>query len=136
MKARMSAVVLEAPDPYALAEFYSRVLEQPITKVSQSDADTVEWVDVGERSGVRVSVQRAPDHQPPRWPDPASSMQIHLDILVDDIEAGERRALESGAVRLPWGSAEEEEQGLREPGAGGFRVYLDPAGHPFCLEFE
>jgi hypothetical protein len=136
MTARLSAVVLEAPEPHALAEFYAEVLETPISRVAKDEQGTVVWVDVGEPSGVRLSVQRAPGHERPAWPDPTSSMQIHLDILVDDIEAAERRALAAGAVRLPWGSAEEEEQRLREPGEGNFRVYTDPAGHPFCLEWH
>ena len=71
----------------------------------------------------RLSFQHAPDHQPPRWPDPAFPQQIHLDIHVDDIAATEAMVLTLGATRLP--SAEPS-----------FRVYADPAGHPFCLEGE
>jgi hypothetical protein len=98
--------------------------------VSRVDED---WVDVGEPPGLLVSFQRAPEHQPPRWPDPASSMQFHLDIGVDEIEAAEARVLALGATRLPWDSDREVAQGLRPPGPSGFRVFADPAGHPFCL---
>jgi hypothetical protein len=45
---------------------------------------------------------------------------VHLDIEVEDLDAGEARALELGAVRL-------------DDGAESFRVFADPAGHPFCL---
>ena len=58
---------------------------------------------------------------PPRWPDPAFPQQVHLDIHVDDITAAEAKVLALGGARLP----------STEP---GFRVYADPAGHPFCLE--
>jgi hypothetical protein len=50
----------------------------------------------------------------------AHPQQAHLDIIVDDLEAGEARALELGAARLNGGGAR-------------FRVFAAPAGHPFCL---
>lgn len=127
MIGRLENVVLEARDPRALAEFYAQLLGMPVTG---EDGD---WVDIGERPGMLLSFQHAPDHQPPRWPDPASSMQYHLDIGVDDIEEAEAKVLALGATRLPWGSAEEEERRIRPPSSSGFRVYADPAGHPFCL---
>ncbi len=131
MIGRLDNLILEARDPYALAHFYSGLLGLPITRV---DGDPPAcWVDIGNERANRMSFQYAPGHQPPRWPDPASSMQFHLDIEVDDIEEAEPKVLALGATRLPWDSAEEETRGLREPGNGGFRVYADPAGHPFCL---
>lgn len=130
MIGRLSSVVLDCPEPYALARFYSELLGLPITKVDG------EWVDIGDAQTGRLSFQHAAEHQPPRWPDPASPQQFHLDILVDDITEAEPKVLALGATRLPWGSAEEEAKGLRAPGEGGFRVYADPAGHPFCLEWD
>ena len=128
MIGRLGNVVLEARDPQALARFYSEVLGEPVTR------DDGDWVDVGDgKAGPKLSFQRAPGHQPPTWPDPGSSMQYHLDIDVDGIDQAEARVLALGATRLPWGSAEEEAQGLRPPSDSGFRVFADPAGHPFCL---
>jgi catechol-2,3-dioxygenase len=127
MIGRLENVVLEAREPQALARFYSELLGMPI---SRTDTD---WVDIGGPPGPLLSFQLAPEHQPPRWPDPASSMQFHLDIGVDDIERAEAGALALGATRLPWGSAEEVAQGLRPESSSGFRVYADPAGHVFCL---
>ncbi|MFL6129815.1 MAG: VOC family protein, partial [Mycobacteriales bacterium] len=46
--------------------------------------------------------------------------QFHLDVLVDDVETAEKAVLAAGATRLLGEGAE-------------FRVYADPAGHPFCL---
>jgi hypothetical protein len=60
-----------------------------------------------------------PDAQPPTWPDPSSSMQMHLDFLVDDVDAAEARVLAAGATRFD------------VPPGDHFRVYADPAGHPF-----
>ena len=70
--------------------------------------------------GKNVMFQQVSDYTPPRWPDPAAPQQAHLDITVDDLDAAEARALELGASRLTGGG-------------DGFRVYADPAGHPFCL---
>lgn len=59
------------------------------------------------------------DERPPRWPDPEYPQQMHLDILVPDLEAAGRLVLGTGATLL---------RDQRE-----FRTYADPAGHPFCL---
>jgi hypothetical protein len=48
---------------------------------------------------------------------------LHLDIQVDDVETAERALLALGALRLP-GELE-----------GQYRVFADPAGHPFCLVY-
>jgi hypothetical protein len=70
--------------------------------------------------GKSVMFQQVNGYQRPEWPSPEHPQQAHLDILVDDLDTGEARALELGASRL---------------GGGGeqFRVFADPAGHPFCL---
>jgi len=114
MIGRLYSVVLDCADPHALARFYSELLGLPITR---EDGD---WVDIGDATTGRLSFQQAPDHQPPRWPDPAFPQQFHLDIEVDDFDGAEPKVLALGAKLLS----------STEP---GFRVYADPAGHPFCL---
>ncbi len=115
MIGELRSVVLDCRDPHALAHFYSELLGWPVVRV---DGD---WVDIADGQGRRLSFQHAPDHQPPRWPDPGFPQQVHLDIGVRDIAEAEAEVLALGATRLP----------STEP---GFRVYADPAGHPFCLE--
>lgn len=127
MATRLQTVVLETRDPHALARFYAELLGMRITRVDDA------WVDIGGDGSTRLSFQRAPGHEPPTWPDDTASMQIHLDFDVDDIDESEASALALGATRLPWDSAQEIDQGLRSASEGGFRVYTDPAGHPFCL---
>jgi len=107
-------VALECPDASALAGFYATLTG---AKVTSSDP---EWATV-KGDGWRLDFQTAPDHTPPAWPDPASSMQMHLDFDVEDMDAAEARALAAGATKSP-----------HQPGTT-FRVYIDPAGHPFCL---
>jgi hypothetical protein len=48
-------------------------------------------------------------------------MMVHLDIKVDDMEAAGAHALASGATLADYQPQDD------------VRVYLDPAGHPFCL---
>jgi catechol 2,3-dioxygenase-like lactoylglutathione lyase family enzyme len=117
MIGELHSVVLDTRDPHGLARFYSELLGWPVVRV---DGD---WVDIGDGQGRQLSFQHAPGHQPPRWPDPAFPQQAHLDITVQDIDAAEAKVLALGATALPSG----------EP---GFRVYADPAGHPFCLAWD
>jgi catechol-2,3-dioxygenase len=117
MIGRIAGVVLDAPDIRALAQFYASVLGAVI---KSEDAD---WINVGpaDTDEVTLSFQRAPDHRPPRWPDPAYPQQFHLDIVINGtIEDAERQVLALGATKL---GADQNT----------FRVYADPAGHPFCL---
>ena len=60
---------------------------------------------------------------PPRWPDPEHPQHEHLDIRVFDVDAAEQAVLALGPTRPP---TEHE---------NGFRVFTDPAGHPFCLVY-
>ncbi|MET8356178.1 VOC family protein [Micromonospora sp. NPDC005171] len=119
MIGQLRSVVIDCPDPRALAAFYAELLGLPLV---EEDTDDDEWVVLGGPPGhqPRLAFQRALNLRPPAWPDPERPQQFHLDVTVDDIEAAEKAALALGARRLP-GEGE------------GFRVYADPAGHPFCL---
>jgi hypothetical protein len=82
------------------------------------------WVVIGVEPGLRqLAFQRVTEWVAPRWPDPAYRQQTHLDIRVSEAGQAERELLALGATRLP---------GERET---GFRVFTDPAGHPFCIVF-
>ncbi|GGJ83808.1 glyoxalase [Pilimelia anulata] len=114
---KLHSIVLDCPDPRALAAFYAE-----LTGLSVVDADD-DWVTLRAGDAVRLAFQRAPDNPPPTWPEPGVPQQFHLDVEVDDVEAAEVRTLALGARRLPGGGGT----------TSGFRVYADPAGHPFCL---
>jgi predicted enzyme related to lactoylglutathione lyase len=107
------AVTIDAPDAPALARFYADLLGMKITYDGPEGA-----LITGD--GKSVMFQQISGYNPPRWPDPAHPQQAHLDIIVEDLKAGEARALELGASRL-------------EGGGERFWVFADPAGHPFCL---
>ena len=111
MLGRLHHVVIDCPDPAALAAFYSGLLGQPVTYLSEDFA----VVAANDRTS-GLAFQLAPDHRPPTWPDPAVPQQVHLDVMVEDVAAAGPRALALGAHKLD-----------------GENVYADPAGHPFCL---
>ncbi|HEY8720233.1 VOC family protein [Pengzhenrongella sp.] len=118
---RLDLVVLDCPDPRGLAAFYSTLLGWAVTR-----GDSSEWIELRGPGGTGLAFQLAPNHVPPSWPDGAVPQQLHLDIDVASIDAAEAAVLAAGATAT----------GLPDQTAGGpdsFRVYLDPAGHPFCL---
>jgi len=65
MIGRLHHVIVDCPDPAALARFYGELLGLPIT---YEDDDFVVVARNDETSG--IGFQLAPDFQPPRWPEP------------------------------------------------------------------
>ncbi|MFJ2393032.1 VOC family protein [Streptomyces sp. NPDC087843] len=119
--AELGAVVLDCPDPRALAGFYAEVLGGTVESDGGAGGDS-DWVDLKVPGGRSLAFQAAPGHVPPRWPAPEGSQQFHLDLTVDDLDAAEKGVLALGARPLD-----------TEDRSRGWRVYADPAGHPFCL---
>jgi catechol 2,3-dioxygenase-like lactoylglutathione lyase family enzyme len=113
--AKLGAVVLDCPDPRALAGFYVEVLGGTV----EGDG---RWVDLKTADGRSLAFRAAPGYVPPKWPAPDGSQQFHLDLVVDDLDAAERGVLALGARPLD-----------TEDRSRDWRVYADPAGHPFCL---
>jgi catechol 2,3-dioxygenase-like lactoylglutathione lyase family enzyme len=116
MAMQLGNIVFDCANTKEAAQFYSQLTGWPI--VSTDD----DWIDVDSGAGVKLSFQLAPDHVPPRWPDPVAPQQAHLDLVVDDMDAEHARALDLGAKLL--------DDSADHP---TFRVFADPAGHPFCL---
>ncbi len=110
---KLFAVTIDAPAASALAQFYAGLTGMEVTYDGPEGA-----LITGD--GKSLMFQQVSDYTPPRWPDPSHPQQAHLDILVDDLDAGEARVLELGATRLPGGSDHH-------------RTFADPAGHPFDL---
>lgn len=116
--ARTPTVVIDCPDPGALARFYGGLLDFEVS-VDEDDS----WAEIRSESWPPICFQQVADHQRPQWPGQEHPQQFHLDVAVDDIDAAEPEVLALGASRHEVQPSEN----------GGFRVYLDPAGHPFCL---
>jgi predicted enzyme related to lactoylglutathione lyase len=111
----------DCPDPRALAAFYADLLGYAVSPDSEDD-----WVTI-TGPGPQLSFQLAPDHVPPTWPAGDVPQQAHVDFFVTDIAAAHERVLELG------GRAVDPDDAPVSPAPRGFRVYADPAGHPFCL---
>ncbi|MCW2777654.1 MAG: hypothetical protein JWN17_1379 [Frankiales bacterium] len=115
---QLLGVVVDCPDPLALARFYAEVTGRPLMAGSDEDSAGIAVGTMG------LTFQRVEHHRAPGWPDAVHPKQFHLDLEVDDLEAEQRRVVGLGAT-------------LRHDAVGpdghGWRVYTDPAGHPFCL---
>lgn len=113
--ARCPTFVIDCPDAGRLADFYGSLLGWSATVEDG-------WVDLRPADGSNcISFQQVADYSPPVWPGQEHPQQMHLDVVVEDLDAGEAGVLELGAVKAG-----------HQPGTT-FRVFLDPAGHPFCL---
>ena len=117
MAVTLGSFVFDCADITRVSSFYSELMGWPIEDVED------DWIDLRAAPGLRVSFQLAPNHVPPQWPDPNFPQQAHLDLVIPaaDQEALHERAISLGATALD------------APQGSNFRVYADPAGHPFCL---
>lgn len=112
--ARLASIVIDCPDAGALAAFYGAMLDW---KVDVSP----DWAEARAEYGQCISFQQVKDYVPPQWPSQEVPQQMHLDVIVDDLDTAEAAVLDLGATKHE-----------HQPGTT-FRVFLDPAGHPFCL---
>lgn len=124
----LDLVVLDCPDALELARFYSTVLGWELEDGSDRDWSTLVPPGGGvspDRPDGRASLafQRIDDFVAPTWPGGAHPQQFHLDFTVLDIDETEPLVLRAGATVHDHQPSDN----------GGFRVYVDPAGHPFCL---
>jgi catechol 2,3-dioxygenase-like lactoylglutathione lyase family enzyme len=119
MIAELQCVALDCPDPRALAEFYQGLLGGAVNRRDRRWATGKRFATLHTASGAILTFQRVADHRPPRWPDPAHPQQLHLDLTVPDLAEAHEQVLALGATLLD--------------DSRGWRVYADPAGHPFCL---
>jgi catechol 2,3-dioxygenase-like lactoylglutathione lyase family enzyme len=117
MIGRLAGIVIDCPEPRALAAFYEALLGAK--RVDDSDEWVTLTLDGGQRS---LSLQRTNRFRAPDWTGGGPPQQMHLDILVDDLDDAEGQVLSLGGTLL---------DGSDKP--IGFRVYADPVGHPFCL---
>ncbi|MCA0296020.1 MAG: VOC family protein [Actinobacteria bacterium] len=118
--ATLTTVTLGTPDPVGLARFYARLLGWAEPDVP----DDEDWLALrNPDGGVGLAFQGEPTHLPPVWPQDAyhQQMQVHLEVRVDDLEAGVAHALACGATLAGFQPQDD------------VRVCLDPAGHLFCL---
>ncbi|WP_094288916.1 VOC family protein [Mycobacterium lehmannii] len=116
MANRWCGVTIDCADPIRMSAFWGALLGIP---ASSEHGDDPDWATVGSRSGriPRLTFQRVPEPK-------VTKVRIHLDVQVDDIDAG-RDQVEFLGGR--W-------TGIRNDyDEGAVLVMLDPEGHEFCL---
>ncbi|MCP4966830.1 MAG: VOC family protein [bacterium] len=124
---RIAGPVLDAANPVELARFYARLLGWEIVEVEgPRPGFPLEdgWARLRSPAGDRkMEFQWEEHYSPPTWLSSPGDQQMmmHIDIGVDDLEAGVAWAVEAGAT-----VAEHQPQ-------DDVTVMLDPEGHPFCL---
>jgi len=115
-------IVLDCQDPWRLAQFWAGLVGgRPVQWYPG-------WVTLEPPpNGQRLSFQGvAVVGEGESGPGP----RVHFDVLVNDLPAAHDRVITAGAEFAG-------EHVSPRPGPGGeavrWRVYRDPAGHPFCL---
>jgi catechol 2,3-dioxygenase-like lactoylglutathione lyase family enzyme len=112
---RLGSVSLDCADPRSLARFWAALLGGEIAY----ESDAFVAVQLGPVWMTAVAVEH---YVAPTWPGDESPKQIHLDLAVRDLSAAATQALALGAVRCE-----------TQPDPDSYVVFVDPAGHPFCL---
>ncbi|RJL32233.1 VOC family protein [Bailinhaonella thermotolerans] len=114
---RLTAITLDCADPMALAAFYRDATGLPLDPRS-----TEEFAGLRAEDGFFIGFQRVEGYRPPTWPGQDTPQQLHADFDVDDLDEAEAAVLALGATKP-----------AHQSGGDRWRVFLDPAGHPFCL---
>lgn len=131
---RIVQVVLDSTDVRGLAEFYRQLLgfayrpgDEP-PPAGQPDERGNDWLVIRHPSGSPgVAFQHTETLHRSTWPEPDVPQQLHLDLSVpskQDLDAQHERVIELGAT-LRYDRSDDPQEPLR--------VYVDPAGHPFCI---
>ncbi|MFD4692138.1 VOC family protein [Streptomyces sp. NPDC058463] len=114
---KLTAITLDCADPETMAAFYREATGFELHPKSGPDFAGVTGPD-----GLVIGFQRVDGYRAPRWPGQVVPQQSHLDFKVEDLDEAEALLLELGAAKPE-----------HQPGGDGWRVFTDPAGHPFCL---
>jgi hypothetical protein len=120
MIGKLQCVVLDCTDVRQLARFYQALAGGRVNQPDPRWAVSQDFSTLHTQRGVVLAFQRAKDYQAPQWPDPAQPQQFHLDFEVTDLDQAQEQVLSLGARLLHIDTR-------------GWRIFADPAGHPFCL---
>jgi predicted enzyme related to lactoylglutathione lyase len=113
----LNCLVIDCPEPRLLATFYDSLLGLDRAE------DSEEWVTLGTAGAPpRIAFQKVVAFVAPTWGTPNVPQQMHMDVLVRDLDVAQAAVLRLGATLL---------DGSDKP--IGYRVFADPVGHPFCV---
>ena len=85
--AKFPSIVIDCPDAEKLAAFYAALLDW---KIEPDDG----WIDVRADYGQCLSFQPVENYRAPEWPSQSVPQQMHLDVVVDDLDKAEAAVLE------------------------------------------
>ncbi|ASU82609.1 VOC family protein [Nocardiopsis gilva YIM 90087] len=117
--ARVASYAFGGHDGRALAEFYAAALGWEVTQ-EFPDENGVPVAFIVTDGTTIYTFYTARDFRAPNWPE--DELPFHLDLMFDDVAAGEKRLLDLGATRPD-----------HQPGGEHWTVLLDPSGQPFCI---
>lgn len=131
---RLRQVVLDATNPRASAEFWRQLLGlvyregHEFPGLHEDDPAGRDWLNLLTPSGRPcLAFQRVDELPRSTWPGSGVPQQLHLDLIVDDLE--ELNAVHSRIIALGGEMQFDRSDDVEEP----LRVYVDPDGHPFCI---
>jgi catechol-2,3-dioxygenase len=116
-KVRLAAITFDCADPAEMGRFYAAVLDLPVLWTSER---TVALGHEGQQPFLAFTLVE--NYRPPSWPDDELPKQAHLELGVDDLDTAQAAIVALGAREAPL-----------QAGSDRWRVLLDPAGHPFCI---
>lgn len=122
MIAKVQCIVLDCPDVGDLARFYSSLLGGVVNQSDSRWQINESWATLHTAGGMVLAFQGVEEYRPPLWPDASAPQQFHLDLEVRDLDEAHESVIKLGAALLDRGDPDRS-----------WRVYADPAGHPFCL---
>jgi hypothetical protein len=115
---------LDCANPVELAKFYSKITGLKVQPFDEGEtAETCEWLELwDENDRTKMAFQKIDNYRVPTWPTGDLPQQAHMDFHAKNLDIAELEILAIGGRK-----ADHQVRPHR------FRVYLDPAGHPFCI---
>jgi len=121
--AHYAYTALDCDNPIELADFYSKITGWPVEPLGDFPPEDVTWLELLDDKGfTKMAFQLIENYQRPTWPTGGLPQQAHMDFHAQDLDIAEKQLLEIGAVKAEY-----------QPKPHRFRIYLDLAGHPFCI---
>ena len=122
--AHLAYTALDCDKPVELAHFYSKITGHKVQPFDEGEtAETCEWLELLDDAGfTAMAFQKIENYQKPTWPTGGLPQQAHMDFHAKDLDIAEKQLLEIGAVKAEF-----------QPKPHRFRIFLDLAGHPFCI---
>jgi hypothetical protein len=122
--AHYAYTALDCANPVELAHFYSKITGLKVQPFSEGETtETCEWLELlDENNRTKMAFQLIDNYRKPTWPVGDLPQQAHMDFHAKDLDIAEKDLLDLGAIKTEF-----------QPKPHRFRVYLDIAGHPFCI---